>query len=56
MALILAGLLSGLTEVHPVLQGGAGMVLGGLIYLLGMWLLRSEELSSILQIAMGSRR
>jgi putative peptidoglycan lipid II flippase len=55
MAPIMAGLLSGLGGAHPVLVGVVGIALGGLIYLLGMWLLRAEELRSLLGMLMSRR-
>jgi len=55
MALILAGVLSGLGGAHPVLAGVVGIGLGSLVYLLGMWLLRAEELRSLLGMLVARR-
>jgi len=56
MAPSLAGLLSRWPDAHPWLLGSGGVMLGGLIYLLGMWMLQAEELQALLDLLRGQRR
>jgi putative peptidoglycan lipid II flippase len=55
MAPSLAGLLSRWPDAHPLLLGSGGIMLGGLIYLLGMWTLQAEELQAFLRLLRGHR-
>lgn len=47
MALSLAALLIRWPGASPLLLGGGGIVLGGAVYLLGMWALRADELRAL---------
>jgi putative peptidoglycan lipid II flippase len=51
----LSGLLAGWPNGHPWLLGIGGMALGGLFYLLGMWLLQADELRALLGLLKGRR-
>jgi putative peptidoglycan lipid II flippase len=47
MAPVLTGLLSRWPDGHPWLLGIGGLLLGGVFYLLGMWLLQADELRAL---------
>jgi len=56
MAPALSGLLAGWPAGQPWLLSIGGMALGGVFYLLGMWLLQAEELRSLMSIVSSRRR
>jgi len=57
MALLLAALLARWPGASPLLLGGGGIVLGGAVYLLGMWALRADELRALpMLLRIGQRK
>jgi putative peptidoglycan lipid II flippase len=55
MAPVLGGLLGGFPRAHPWLLGVGGICLGGLFYLVGMWLVQADELQGLLRMVRSRR-